>query len=266
MTSQTQIAIHGAAGRMGRALLEAVVNHPQLKVSAAIEHADSPVLGSDAGLLGEAGQGVTVTRLGEAGAFDVLVDFSLPAASLAAIRACRDMGRAVVTGTTGYSADQRTELQDLASAIPIVQAANFSVGVNLCLKLIEQAAQVMGDSADIEVIGAHHRHKVDSPSGTALAMGRAAADVLGRDLDQCAVYGREGGHGPRAREEIGFVTIHAGDIVGDHTVLFAAEGERVEITHKASDRAIFANGALRAAAWLAGQQPGLYSMRDVLEL
>lgn len=266
MTTQTRIAIHGAAGRMGRALLDASAGHDGLAVTAAIEHADSAAIGSDAGLLGVGGQGVTVTTQADAADFDVLVDFTLPAPSLAAIAACRERGQAVVTGTTGYSAAQSAELAELTRDIPIVQAPNFSIGVNLSLKLIEQAAKILGDSADIEVIGAHHRHKVDSPSGTALAMGRAAADALGRDLEQCAVYGREGAHGPRSREEIGFVTIHAGDIVGDHTVLFAADGERVEITHKASDRSIFANGALRAAAWLAGRPAGLYSMQDVLGL
>ena len=266
MTTQTRIAIHGAAGRMGRALLDAVTGHDALSVTAAIEHADSPALGSDAGLLAAGGQGVPVTSLAEAAEFDVLIDFSLPEASLAAIAACAERGAAVVTGTTGYSSGQTAELQGLAARIPIVQAANFSVGVNLTLKLIAQAAAVMGDTADIEVIGAHHRHKVDSPSGTALAMGKAAADALGRNLEDCAVYGRQGSHGERSREEIGFVTIHAGDIVGDHTVLFAADGERVEITHKASDRSIFANGALKAAGWLAGKPAGLYSMQDVLGL
>lgn len=264
MTTQTRIAIHGAAGRMGRALLDAAQGHDGLTVVAAVEHDGSTAIGADAGLLGQAGAGVPVTTLAEAAEFDVLVDFSLPDASLAAIRWCREQGRAVVTGTTGFSATQTAELAELATAIPVVQAPNFSVGVNLALKLIAQAASVMGDSADIEVIGAHHRHKVDSPSGTALAMGRAAADALGRDLEQCAVYGREGAHGERSREEIGFVTIHAGDIVGDHTVLFAADGERIEITHKASNRSIFANGALRAATWLAGRPAGLYSMQDVL--
>ncbi|MDX1497714.1 MAG: 4-hydroxy-tetrahydrodipicolinate reductase [Salinisphaeraceae bacterium] len=266
MTTPTRIAIHGAAGRMGRALLNAAAEHENLKVTAAIEHAESPAIGSDAGLLGAAGAGVAVTTQDDAADFDVLIDFTLPEPSLAAIATCAEKGQAVVTGTTGYSAEQKNQLQALAQKIAIVQAPNFSVGVNLTLKLIEQAAKVMGDSADIEVIGAHHRHKVDSPSGTALAMGQAAADALGRDLEKCAVYGREGSHGARTREEIGFVTIHAGDIVGDHTVLFAADGERVEITHKASDRSIFANGALRAAAWLSERPAGLYSMQDVLNL
>lgn len=266
MTTQTRIAIHGAAGRMGRALLSAIEGHDGLLLAAALEHADSPALGSTSELLGGAGPGVPVCTLEDAADFDVLIDFSLPEASLAAIAHCAARGHAVVTGTTGYNADQSTALQGYAHDIPIVQAPNFSVGVNLALKLIEQAASVLGDTADIEIIGAHHRHKVDSPSGTALAMGQAAAKTLGRDLQTCAVYGREGAHGARTREEIGFVTIHAGDIVGDHTALFAAEGERVEITHKASDRSIFANGALKAASWVAEQPAGLYSMQDVLGL
>lgn len=263
----TLIAIHGAAGRMGRALIEASAGHDDLQVSAALEAAQSPAIGSDAVLLGEQAAGVTVSALSADNTdFDVLIDFTRPEPSLAAVNICREAGKGMVIGTTGYSEADRANVIEAARGIPIVLAPNFSIGVNLSLKLIEMAAKALGDSVDIEVIGAHHRHKVDSPSGTALAMGKAAADALGRDLDRCAVYGRQGDHGERSREEIGFVTIHAGDIVGDHTVLFAGDGERVEITHKASDRSVFANGALRAAQWVSGRTPGLYSMQDVLGL
>lgn len=199
-------------------------------------------------------------------AFDVLIDFSQPEPALQALNACRESGRAFVSGTTGMNEAEQAEVKAAAADIPVLMAANFSVGVNLALKLIAQAAAVLGDDYDIEVIGAHHRHKVDSPSGTALAMGQAAAQALGRDLDKDAVYARQGRHGARGDREIGFVTIHAGDIVGDHTLLFAGQGERVEITHKASDRGIFARGALRAATWINGRKPGLYSMSDVLGL
>jgi len=179
---------------------------------------------------------------------------------------CRRTGKAMVIGTTGFSAAEKQLLIDAGKEIPIVFAANFSVGVNLCLKLLDTAARVLGDDVDIEVLEAHHRHKVDAPSGTALRMGEVVANALGRDLDKVAVYGREGQTGARARETIGFATVRAGDVVGDHTVLFAADGERVEITHKASSRMTFAKGAVRAASWLQGRSPQLYDMQDVLGL
>ncbi|MNN28064.1 4-hydroxy-tetrahydrodipicolinate reductase [compost metagenome] len=172
----------------------------------------------------------------------------------------------MVIGTTGFTVEERQQLAEVAKEIPIVFAANFSVGVNLCLKLLDTAARVLGDDVDIEIIEAHHRHKVDAPSGTALRMGEVVANALGRDLQKVAVYGREGQTGARARETIGFATVRAGDVVGDHTVLFAADGERVEITHKASSRMTFAKGAVRSALWLAGRAPALYDMQDVLEL
>lgn len=172
----------------------------------------------------------------------------------------------MVIGTTGFTAEQKLTLLEASKEIPIVFAANFSVGVNLCLKLLDTAARVLGDEVDIEIIEAHHRHKVDAPSGTALRMGEVVAQALGRDLEEVAVYGREGQTGARDRQTIGFATVRAGDVVGDHTVLFASEGERVEITHKASSRMTFAKGAVRAALWLKDKQPALYDMQDVLEL
>jgi 4-hydroxy-tetrahydrodipicolinate reductase len=198
--------------------------------------------------------------------FDVLIDFTRPEATLAHLAICRGAGKAMVIGTTGFDEDQKAVIREASKDIPVVFAPNMSVGVNLCFKLLELAARVMGDAADIEIIEAHHRHKVDAPSGTALRMGEVVADALGRNLEDCAVYGREGVTGERERETIGFETIRAGDIVGEHTVMFAAEGERVEITHKASSRMTFAGGAVRAAAWLGDRPRGLFDMQDVLGL
>jgi len=198
--------------------------------------------------------------------FDVLIDFTEPKATLANLAQCAVKGKAMVSGTTGLSEIERNELKSFGEVMPLVFASNMSVGVNLCFKLLAEAAKALGEDYDVEIIEAHHHHKVDSPSGTALSMGEVVADALGRDLRQCAVYGREGQIGARTKEEIGFVTIRAGDVVGDHTVLFATEGERIEITHKASSRMTFAKGAVRAAGWLAGKENGLYDMPDVLRL
>ncbi|MNC40930.1 4-hydroxy-tetrahydrodipicolinate reductase [compost metagenome] len=198
--------------------------------------------------------------------FDVLIDFTHPSVTLKNLAFCRKAGKAMVIGTTGFTPEEKQQLAEAGKEIPIVFAANFSVGVNLCLKLLDTAARVLGDDVDIEILEAHHRHKVDAPSGTALRMGEVVAQALGRNLQEVAVYGREGQTGARERQTIGFATVRAGDVVGDHTVLFAAEGERVEITHKASSRMTFAKGAVRAALWLDGRVPGLYDMQDVLEL
>jgi 4-hydroxy-tetrahydrodipicolinate reductase len=198
--------------------------------------------------------------------FDVLIDFTHPSVTLRNLALCRQAGKAMIIGTTGFSAEEKQLLAEAGKEIPIVFAANFSVGVNLCLKLLDTAARVLGDEVDIEIIEAHHRHKVDAPSGTALRMGEVVAQALGRDLAEVAVYGREGQTGARERQTIGFATVRAGDVVGDHTVLFAGDGERVEITHKASSRMTFAKGAVRAALWLEGREAGLYDMQDVLDL
>ena len=271
MTDATplRIAIAGAAGRMGRTLIATCAERPGLALAAAFEHAGSSALGLDAGVLaGLPANGIAVTADDAlaATAFDVLIDFTSPAATLAHAAACAASGRALVVGTTGLTAAQKAELAAAATRTPVMFAANMSVGVTLCLALLRQAAQVLGDDFDVEIIEAHHRHKVDAPSGTALRMGEVVADALGRDLADCAVYGREGQTGARDRRTIGFATVRGGDIVGDHTVLFAGEGERIEITHKASSRLTFARGALRAAAWLAGRPAGLYDMQDVLGL
>lgn len=265
-----RIAVMGAAGRMGKILVEAVQQQaPSAGLTAAIDKPDSSLVGADAGELAALGR-IGVTISGDlakvADEFDVLIDFTHPSVTLKNLAFCRKAGKAMVIGTTGFSAEEKLLLAEAGKDIPIVFAANFSIGVNLCLKLLDIAARVMGDEVDIEISEAHHRHKVDAPSGTALRMGEVVAQALGRDLQEVAVYGREGQTGARDRKTIGFATVRAGDIVGDHTVLFAADGERVEITHKASSRMTFAKGAVRAALWLDGRAPGLYDMPDVLEL
>lgn len=264
-----RIAIAGAAGRMGRTLVEAVANHPETCLSVALERSGSEFLGADAGTLaGVTANGVRLVDdlAAVADAFDVLIDFTAPAATIANARVCAAHHKALVIGTTGFDAAQQTQLAAATVGVPLCMASNFSTGVNVCFKLLELAARVLGEESDIEIYEAHHRHKVDAPSGTALSMGEVVAAALGRDLQQVAVYSREGQTGARDPKTIGFASVRAGDIVGDHTVTFAADGERVEITHKASSRMAFARGAVRAAVWLAGQPDGRYDMRDVLGL
>jgi|EP01030_Chromulinospumella_sphaerica_P011781 4-hydroxy-tetrahydrodipicolinate reductase len=259
----------GAAGRMGKTLIEAVQQAPGAGLTAAVDRPDSTLVGADAGELAAIGR-IGVPLSGDldrvVDEFDVLIDFTHPTVTLKNLAFCRKHNKAMIIGTTGFSVEEKQLLAEAGKDIPIVFAANFSVGVNLCLKLLDTAARVLGDDVDIEITEAHHRHKVDAPSGTAVRMGEVIADALGRDLKKVAVYGREGQTGARERETIGFATVRAGDIVGDHTVLFAADGERVEITHKASSRMTFAKGAVRAALWLDGREAGLYDMQDVLDL
>lgn len=264
-----RIGITGAAGRMGRTLIEAIGLTEGLTLTAAIERPESTLLGADAGelaALGKNGVPVVDALAKVIDDIDVLIDFSVPAATLANIALCTENKVSIVIGTTGFTPEQQGEIDRAAGVIAVCQASNFSTGVNLCFKLLDMAARVLGDDVDIEIYEAHHRHKIDAPSGTALSMGNIVADALGRDLDNVAVYGREGQTGARARDTIGFATVRAGDIVGDHTVTFAADGERVEITHKASSRMSFARGAVRAAGWLKEQNAGLYDMQDVLGL
>lgn len=263
----TKIAIIGAGGRMGRSLIEACAQTEGCQLSAAIEQKGSSLIGSDAGEF--TGLGTTGIKLVDnlsavADHFDTLIDFTRPEATIDNLEFCVANNKKIVIGTTGFTDAQKKQIHDSAKKISIVFAPNMSVGVNLCFKLLETAARIMGGNADIEIIEAHHRHKVDAPSGTALKMGEIVADALGRNLDECAVYGRQGQTGEREKNTIGFETIRAGDIVGDHTVMFANNGERVEITHKASSRMTFANGAVRAAIWLNDQPPGLYDMQHVL--
>lgn len=263
----TKLAIAGAAGRMGRTLIELSLDNQQLDLCAAFEHADSSFLGHDAGTVAGVQQlDIPITdSIGTNASFDVVIDFTIPESTLEHVRWCRENRKAMVIGTTGFG-DKQNLIHEAGKDIPIVFAPNMSIGVNLCFKLTELAARVLGDEVDIEVIEAHHRDKIDAPSGTAVRLGEILADTLGRDLKSCAVYGREGRTGARDRKTIGFETIRAGDIVGDHTVLFAGSGERIEITHKASSRATFATGALRAANWIAQREPGVFDMQDVLGL
>ena len=265
----TRVAVVGAAGRMGKALVRAVTETDGLELTVATEHPESSLIGADAGELAGVGRvGVAVSGDLADGVddFDAVIDFSRPEATLKHLAICRANGKRLVIGTTGFSDEHKQQIAEAANDIAIVFAPNMSVGVNLCFKLLDIAARVMGEDADIEIIEAHHRHKVDAPSGTALRMGEVVADALGRDLEKVAVYGRHGITGERQRETIGFETIRAGDVVGEHTVWFAAEGERVEIAVKSSSRMTYANGSARAVLWLRGKSQGLYDMQDVLGL
>ena len=264
-----KVAIIGAAGRMGKVLIEAVDGTDGLQLGAAIVEPGNSLIGADAGDM----TGIGKTGVAMAGSladvkddFDVLIDFTFPDLTLENARFCQTNGKSHVIGTTGLSDAEKQQLAQVAENVPVVFAPNMSVGVNVVLNLLRTAAAALGDDYDVEIIETHHRHKKDAPSGTALRMGEVVADALGRDLKECAVYGREGFTGERTRKEIGFETIRAGDVVGDHTVLFATEGERIEITHKASSRMTFAKGAMRAALWLKDKPAGLYDMQDVLEL
>lgn len=263
-----RVAIPGATGRMGRALIQAVAESDDLELTAAIARSESGVLGQDAGEVAGVGQlGVSVVaKLEEAEDFDVLIDFTLPEATPLWLNFCRTHKKPMVIGTTGLPEETKQAIREASQEISIVSAPNMSVGINLVFRLIALAAKVLGGDYDIEIIEAHHRHKIDAPSGTALKMGEIVAGALGLDLRASAVFGREGRIGERRREEIGFSTIRAGDIVGEHTVLFGGEGERLEINHRASSRMTFARGALRAARWVVQQPPGLYDMKDVLGL
>ncbi|MDJ0741303.1 MAG: 4-hydroxy-tetrahydrodipicolinate reductase [Gammaproteobacteria bacterium] len=264
-----RVAVVGAAGRMGKTLIQAVTAADGMELTAATEQPDSTLVGVDAGQLAGVGTlGVLVSHslTKVIDAFDVVIDFTSPQATMVHLDVCHQHGKAIVIGTTGLSDEQKAAISGAAADIGVVFAPNMSVGVNLCFRLLELAAQVMGEDADIEIIEAHHRHKVDAPSGTALGMGEVVAATLGRNLNEVAVYGREGRTGARDRQTIGFETIRAGDVVGEHTVWFATDGERVEIAHRASSRMTFAKGAVRAAAWLGERGNGLFDMQDVLGL
>lgn len=262
------ICVAGASGRMGHMLVEAVAGADDCRLTGALDVATSPALGTDpAAFLGQC-SGVAITAdlaLGLTGA-TCLIDFTRPEGTLAHMAECVRQGTSMVIGTTGFTDAQKAEIAQAAQSIAIVMAPNMSVGVNVTLKLLEMAAKAMATGYDIEIIEAHHRYKVDAPSGTALKMGEVIADALGRKLDDCAVYAREGVTGERDPSSIGFATIRGGDIVGDHTVLFAGTGERIEITHKSSSRVTYAQGSLRAVRFLGGRAPGLYDMFDVLGL
>jgi 4-hydroxy-tetrahydrodipicolinate reductase len=266
--NRLRIAIAGASGRMGRMLIEAVLAAPDCLLAGALDIADSPALGQDAGAFAGRSTGVAITsdlRQGLAQA-QLLIDFTRPEGTLAHLAVCRALGVKAVIGTTGFTPAQKAEITDHAGQIALMMAPNMSVGVNVMLKLLDQAARALNTGYDIEVVEAHHRHKVDAPSGTALQIGEVLAHALGRDLKDCAVYARHGVTGERDPSSIGFATIRGGDIVGDHTVLFAGTGERIEISHKSSSRATYAQGSLRAARFLASRDRGLFDMNDVLGL
>jgi len=263
-----RIAVTGASGRMGQMLVDAVRAADDCSLSGALDMAGSPAIGTDAGAPTGGATGVLVTadiKAGLQGAH-ALIDFTRPQGTLAHLKVCRELGVAAVIGTTGFTEDEKAQIAQIAKDIAIVLAPNMSVGVNVTLKLLEMAAKALSTGYDIEIVEAHHRHKVDAPSGTALKMGEVIATALGRDLKDCAVYAREGVTGERDPSSIGFATIRGGDIVGDHTVLFAGTGERIEISHKSSSRATYAQGSLRAVRFLAGQKTGLFDMFDVLGL
>ncbi|MGI1678945.1 MAG: 4-hydroxy-tetrahydrodipicolinate reductase [Cellvibrionaceae bacterium] len=264
-----KIGVNGAAGRMGKMLIEAISLAEGVTLAAAIQRPDSSLVGADAGELAGLGKN-NVNVVGDLNSvikdIDVLIDFSIPKATLANAKICADNQKSIVIGTTGFTVEEKQTIEDYQKQTSLCIAANYSTGVNACLALLENAAKILGDDYDIEIYEAHHRHKIDAPSGTALAMGEVLAKTLDRDLQKVAVYGREGQTGARERETIGFATVRGGDVHGDHTVMFMADGERVEITHKASSRMAFARGAVRAAAWLSQKEQGLFSMRDVLGL
>ena len=268
MATDTKVAIAGAGGRMGRTLVELIQDQTNVVLCGGFDHPDSPVIGSDLGLnagVAELGIPIESNIAAIADDYDVLIDFTLPESTIANVAFCREARKRMVIGTTGL-AERRTVIDEAGADIAIVFAPNMSVGVNLCFKLAELAAAALGEDFDVEIIEAHHRKKVDAPSGTAVRLGEIVAATLDRDLATDAVYGREGHTGVRERKTIGFETIRAGDIVGDHTVLFGGAGERIEITHRASSRMTFAGGALRAAAWIVSRETGIYDMQDVLNL
>ncbi|MDR0634231.1 MAG: 4-hydroxy-tetrahydrodipicolinate reductase [Azoarcus sp.] len=266
--TQIRVAIAGASGRMGRVLIEAALKEEGVALAAAFDRPDSPFIGRDAGEFSGAASGVALGGDAAAAiaAADCLIDFTRPEGTLAHLAHAVRLGRSVVIGTTGFDAAGKAAIAEAARSVPVVFAPNMAVGVNAVFRLLEVAAGILAEGYDIEVIEAHHRFKVDAPSGTALRMGEVVARALGRDLSECAIYGREGVTGERKAETIGFSTIRGGDVVGEHTVLFAGIGERIEITHKSGGRMPYALGSLRAARFLAGRSPGLFDMQDVLGL
>lgn len=263
-----RIAVAGSGGRMGRTVIEAVLAAGDLALGAALEAPGAPAIGTDAGAALGARTGVTVTADFDAGiaAADCLVDFTRPAGTLAHLDACVRHGKPAVVGTTGFSADERNRIAAAAKRIAVALAPNFAVGVNVLFRLVDVAARALGEDYDVEIIEAHHRHKVDAPSGTALRIGEIAAAALGRDLARDAVHGRKGDTGERPRGAIGFHAVRGGDIVGEHTAMFAGTGERIELVVRSGSRMTYALGALRAARFLAGRPAGLYDMQDVLGL
>jgi 4-hydroxy-tetrahydrodipicolinate reductase len=266
--SALRVAVAGASGRMGRMLVEAVLAAPDCELAGALDVAGSPALGQDAAAFLGKSSGIAITGDLDAGlkTAQVLIDFTRPEGTLAHLAACQRLGVKLVIGTTGFTEAQKAQIAEGAQHTAVLLSPNMSVGVNVVLKLLETTARVLNEGFDVEIVEAHHRHKVDAPSGTALAMGEAVARGLGRDLKACAVYGREGVTGERDASTIGFATVRGGDVIGDHTVMFLGTGERIEISHKATNRVLFAQGSLRGARFLATKTSGLYNMADVLGL
>lgn len=263
------VAIVGAAGRMGGRLIHAVLEAEGLELTGAVERPDHSQLGLDAGLVagaGELGVKISADLAATMTGADVLIDFTFPDVTLQNLAVCAEQGKMLVSGSTGFTPEQRAAVEKYAEKIPVVLAPNMSVGVNACFKLLKEAARILGDDFDVEVVELHHNKKKDSPSGTAVRMGEVVAAALGRDYNQVANYHREGMCGERTKEEIGMQTVRGGDIVGEHTVYFIGMGERIEISHRAMSRDMFARGAARACQWLNGKEPGMYDMQDVLEL
>lgn len=264
-----KVAIVGAAGRMGGRLIQAVLEADGLELSGAIERPGHPHVGADAGLLaavGELGVPITDDLATTMERADVLIDFTFPDVTLKNLEICASLGKMVVSGSTGFTPEQKEQVEKYAEKIPIVLAPNMSVGVNACFKLLKEAANILGDDFDVEIVELHHNKKKDSPSGTAVRMGEVVAESLGRDYNQVATYHREGMCGERTKQEIGMQTVRGGDIVGEHTVYFIGMGERIEISHRAMSRDMFARGAVRACQWLQDKKSGLYDMQDVLDL
>lgn len=266
--SEVRVAIAGASGRMGRMLIEAALKEDGIVLASAFDRPGTPFIGRDAGELAGTHTGVAIVDDAAAAIADAdcVIDFTRPEGTLAHLALARELGKAAVIGTTGFDAAGKAAIAEIARHIPVVFAPNMAVGVNAVFRLLEVAARILSEGYDVEVIEAHHRFKVDAPSGTALRMGEVVARELGRSLDECAIYGREGHTGERKGETIGFSTIRGGDVVGDHTVLFAGIGERIEITHKSGSRMPYALGAMRAARFLGGRSDGLFDMQDVLGL
>ena len=263
------IGVIGAGGRMGRMLIEAVQDNPQTSLSAAIEREGSSLIGTDAGEVAAIERlniKIVDDLVSVIDDIDVLIDFSLPDATEQNMQTCAEHKVAMVIGTTGFNEQQEQVLTEASKHIPIVYAGNYSTGVNLSLKLLGMAAKAFGNEADVEVIEAHHKHKIDAPSGTAYMMAQAVAEARGQNLKEVAVYGREGQTGAREAGSIGIHAIRGGEIIGDHTVMFIADGEVVEITHRARARMTFAAGAVRATTWVIQQKAGQYNMQDVLGL
>lgn len=264
-----KIAVNGAAGRMGGRIITAIKESEGLELAGALEMVNHPALGQDAGLLAGCGAlGVAITDSHEQALQDaeVLIDFTFPEVTLKNLEVCARLGKKIVIGSTGFTPEQRAKVEVFAETIPVVLAPNMSVGVNACFKILKDAAKILGEGFDVEIVELHHNQKKDSPSGTAVRMGEIVADALGRDYQQSAVYHREGMCGARTKDEIGMQTVRGGDIVGEHTVYFIGMGERIEITHRAMSRDMFARGAVRAAGWIDAQQPGIYDMQDILGL